>query len=194
MQNTCMLHRKTVPFRLYITWMNILQIKHRTREEGNAVSVCGNIINYMFTFAIFGKDVKFIQPFTENVITTIKLSDTDNVVVVGTDVNLLILLSKLSHPITMFSCANLQLVTFIVKYTIQSSQRLQHQFLNQYLTISVFYVILHENILIVLQTVSMYITPITTYSASYIEYSIELATVGTVNNIVWRWCMFIIYS
>ena len=32
-----------------------------------------------------------------NVITAIKLSDTDNVVVVGTDVNLLILLSKLSH-------------------------------------------------------------------------------------------------
>ena len=34
---------------------------------------------------------------TLNVITTIKLSDTDNVVVVGTDVNLLILLSKLSY-------------------------------------------------------------------------------------------------
>ena len=81
--------------------MNILQIKHRTREEGNAVSVCRNIINSMFKFAIFGKYVKFIQPFTENVITTIKLSDTDNVVVVGTDVNLLILLSKLSYPITM---------------------------------------------------------------------------------------------
>ena len=48
-----------------------------------------------------------IQPFnkhwykcdaeTLNVITAIKLSDTDNVVVVGTDVNLFILLSKLSH-------------------------------------------------------------------------------------------------
>ena len=33
---------------------------------------------------------------TLNVITAIKLSDTDNVVVVGTDVNLLILLSKRS--------------------------------------------------------------------------------------------------
>ena len=33
---------------------------------------------------------------------------------------------------------------------------------------SVFYVNLHENIMIVLQTVSMYITPITTYSASYL--------------------------
>ena len=70
----------------------------------------------MFKFAIFGKDVKYIQPFTENVITT-KLSDSDNVVVVGADVNLLILLSKLSHPITMLSCVNLELVIFIVKYT-----------------------------------------------------------------------------
>ena len=34
---------------------------------------------------------------TLNVITAIKLSDTDNVVVVGIDVKLLILLSKLSH-------------------------------------------------------------------------------------------------
>ena len=34
---------------------------------------------------------------TLNVIMAIKLSDTDNVVVVGTDVNLLILLSKRSH-------------------------------------------------------------------------------------------------
>ena len=83
--------------------MNISQIKHRTREEGNAVLVWRNIINSKFKLAIFGEDVKFIQPFTENVITTIKLSDTDNVVVVGTDVNLLILLSKLSHPITMLA-------------------------------------------------------------------------------------------
>ena len=34
---------------------------------------------------------------TLNVITAIRLSDTDNVVVVGAYVNLLILLSKLSH-------------------------------------------------------------------------------------------------
>ena len=107
--------------------MNILQIKHRTREEGNTVLVCRNIINSKFKFAIFGKDVKFIRPFTENVITTIKLSDTDYVVVVGTDVNLLILFSKLSHPIIMLSCVNLELLTCIVKYTIQSSPRLQHQ-------------------------------------------------------------------
>ena len=70
-------------------------------------------------------------------------------------------------------------------------------------------VTVHENILILLQTVSMYITPITTYSASYLvatvypiisgdlrmtQFSIELASVGTVTNIVWKWFMFIIYS
>ena len=99
---------------------------HRTREEGNAVSVCRNITNSMFKFAILGKDVKFIQPFTEML--SRQLSDTDNVVDVGTVVNLLILLLKLSHPITMLSCVNLELVTIIVKYTIQSSQRLQQQF------------------------------------------------------------------
>ena len=38
-----------------------------------------------------------IHDKTLNVITAIKLSDTDNVVVVGTDVNVLILLSKRSH-------------------------------------------------------------------------------------------------
>ena len=70
---------------------------------------------------------------------------------------------------------------------------------NQYLTISVFYVNLHKNILIVLQAASIYITSITTYSASYLvatvypiisgdlfmtQYSIKLATVGTVTIIV----------
>ena len=56
-----------------------------------------------YKYVTFGKDVKFIQPFTENIITTIKLSDTDNVISVRPDVNLLILLSKPSHPITMLS-------------------------------------------------------------------------------------------
>ena len=68
----------------------------------------------MFKFAIFDEDVKFIQPFTENVITTIKLPDTDNVVVMGTDVNFLILLSKLSYSITMLSCVNLELSSSIL--------------------------------------------------------------------------------
>ena len=43
---------------------------------------------------------------TLNVITAIKLSDTDNVVE---------LLSKLSHSLTMISCVNLEMVTSIVK-------------------------------------------------------------------------------
>ena len=66
----------------------------------------------MFKLATFGKEqchstiqkntgisVKNTEVHDEtlNVITTIKLSDTDNVVVVGTDVNLLVLLSKLSY-------------------------------------------------------------------------------------------------
>ena len=65
-----------------------------------------------------------------NVITAIKLSDTDNVEVVGTDVNWLILLSQLSHQ-RMPSCVNLELVICITKYTIQPSRRLvqcQHNF------------------------------------------------------------------
>ena len=43
------------------------------------------------------KNTEVHDKTTLNVITAIKLSDTDNVVVVGTDVNLLILLSKRSH-------------------------------------------------------------------------------------------------
>ena len=67
---------------------------------------------------------------TLNVITAIKLSDTDSVVFVGTDVNLLILLSKLSH-LRMPSCVNLELVIVIVKYTIRPPQRLlQCQYIN----------------------------------------------------------------
>ena len=77
----------------------------------------------------------FFPPFTEigisvkntetlNVITAIKQSDTDIIVVVGIDVNLFILLSKCSQSVTIFCCVNLELVTFIVKYTIKPSQRL----------------------------------------------------------------------
>ena len=66
----------------------------------------------MFKFTTFGKEqchstiqwtlvsvknTEVHDKTTLNVITAIKLSDTDNVVVVGTDVNLLILLSKRSH-------------------------------------------------------------------------------------------------
>ena len=64
----------------------------------------------MFKFATFAKAIQLINEHwylsvnntevhdkTLDVITAIKLSDTDNVVVVGTDVNLLILLSRRSH-------------------------------------------------------------------------------------------------
>ena len=50
-----------------------------------------------------------IHDGTLNVITAIKLSDTDNVVVVGTDVNLIILLSKRSYHSNAYSCVNLEL-------------------------------------------------------------------------------------
>ena len=49
---------------------------------------------------------------TLNVITAIKLSDTDNVVVVETDLNLLILRLIIAMP----SCVNLELVIYIVLF------------------------------------------------------------------------------
>ena len=51
-----------------------------------------------------------------NVITANKLSDTDNVVDVRTDVNLLILLSKRSYHSNAYSCVHLELVIFIVPF------------------------------------------------------------------------------
>ena len=52
--------------------------------------------NYSMNTGISVKSTE-VHDGTLNAITAIKLSDTDNVVVVGTDVNLLILLSKRSH-------------------------------------------------------------------------------------------------
>ena len=84
-------------------------MKYRIREEGNTVLVqCSNssslvknnaiqLFNehcYMWYLSVKNTEV---HDGTLNVITAIELSDTDNVVVVGTDVNLLILLSKRSH-------------------------------------------------------------------------------------------------
>ena len=83
--------------------MNIEQIKYIIREEGNTVSVqCSNspllvknnaiqLFNEHWYLSVNNTEV---HDKTLNVITAIKLSDTDNVV---TDVNLLILLSKRSH-------------------------------------------------------------------------------------------------
>ena len=52
--------------------------------------------NHSINTGISAKNTE-VHGETLNVITSIRLSDTDNVVVVGTDVNLLILFSKLSH-------------------------------------------------------------------------------------------------
>ena len=80
--------------------------KVRIREEDNTVSVqCSNspLLVKNNAIQIFNEhwylNVKNteVHDGTLNFITAIKLSDTDNVVVVGADVNLLILLSKRSH-------------------------------------------------------------------------------------------------
>ena len=89
-----------------LSQMKIKTIKYRIREEGNTVSVqCSNSPLLVKTNAIqlFNEhwylSVKNteVHDGTSNIITAIKLSDTDNVVIVGADVNLLILLSKRSH-------------------------------------------------------------------------------------------------
>ena len=81
-------------------------MKYRIREEGNSVSVqCSNspLLVKNNAIQLFNKHWYLSVKNTEvhdgtlNVITSIELSDNDNVVVVGTDVNLLILLSKRSH-------------------------------------------------------------------------------------------------
>ena len=99
---------------------------YRIMEEGNTVSVqCSNspllvksndiqLFNEHWYLSVNNTEV---HDKTLNVITAIKLSDTDNVVVVGrTDVNLLILLSKRSHHSSAYSCVNLELVIFIVPF------------------------------------------------------------------------------
>ena len=89
-----------------LSQMNIYHIKYIIREGGNTVSVqCSNspllvknnarqLVNKHWYLSVKNTEV---HDGMLNVITAIKLSDTDNVVVVGTDVNLLILLSKRSH-------------------------------------------------------------------------------------------------
>ena len=88
-----------------LSQMNITD-KVQNQEEGNTVSVqCSNspllvknnaiqLFNEHWYLSVKNTEV---HDQTLNVIMAIKLSDTDNVVVVGTDVNLLILLSKRSH-------------------------------------------------------------------------------------------------
>ena len=88
-----------------LSQMNITG-KVQNQEEGNTVSVqCSNspllvknnaiqLFNEHWYLSVKNTEV---HVRTLNVIMAIKLSDTDNVVVVGTDVNLLILLSKRCH-------------------------------------------------------------------------------------------------
>ena len=92
--------------------LNILQIRYRIGTEDNTVSDYRNITNSKFKFATFGKEqcqcisVKNSEVHAEtlNVITAIKLSDTDHVVLIETDVNLFILLSKLFHHNNNWLC------------------------------------------------------------------------------------------
>ena len=79
---------------------------YRIREEGNIVSdqcsnsqllVKNNAIQLFNEHWYLSMNNTEVHDGTLNVITAIKLSDADNVIVVGTDINLLILLSKRSH-------------------------------------------------------------------------------------------------
>ena len=103
MQDTCILH-----FHAHCDVISDEYITDKVQKQGGG----HYSFSSMFKFTTFGKK-NAIQLFNEhwylsmnntevhdktlNVITAIKLSDTDNVVVVGTDVNLLTLLSKRSH-------------------------------------------------------------------------------------------------
>ena len=106
MQDTCILHQKH--FHAHCDVISDEYITDEVQNQGGGQYSFSS----MFKFTTLVKN-NAIQLFNEhwylsvkntkvhngtlNVITAIKLSDTDNVVVVGTDVNLLILLSKRSH-------------------------------------------------------------------------------------------------
>ena len=93
-------------------------------EEGNTVSVqCSNspllvknnaiqLFNEHWYLSVNNTEV---HDKTLNVITAIKLSDTDNVVVVGTDVNLFTCFRNVLI-IAIPSCVNLELTIFIVPF------------------------------------------------------------------------------
>ena len=106
MQDTCFLHQKHFHAHCDVISDEYITDKVQNQEEGNTVSVqCSNspllvknnaiqLFNEHWYLSVKNTEV---HDGTLNVIMAIKLSDTDNVVVVGTDVNLLILLSKRSH-------------------------------------------------------------------------------------------------
>ena len=107
MQDTCILHQNHFHAHCDVISDEYINIMYRIREEGNTVSVqCSNSPLLVKNNAIqlfnehwyLGMKNTEVHDGTLNVITAIKLSDTDNVIVVGTGVNLLILLSKRSVP------------------------------------------------------------------------------------------------
>ena len=85
MQYTCILHQKH--FHAHCDVISDGYITDKVQNQGGG----------QYSFGSSVKNTEVHDKTTLNVITTIKLSDTDNLVVVGTDVNLLILLSKRSH-------------------------------------------------------------------------------------------------
>ena len=106
MQDTCILHQEHFHAHCDCISDEYITDKVQNQEEGNTVSVqCSNspllvknnvikLFNGHWYLSVKNTEV---HDGTLNVIMAIKLSDTDNVVIVGTDVNLLILLSKRSH-------------------------------------------------------------------------------------------------
>ena len=113
---------------MHTAMLSRYDIKYRIREEGNTVSVqCSNspllvknnaiqLCNEHWYLSVKNTEV---HDRTLNVITAIKLSDTDNMVVIGSDVNLLILLSKRSHHSNAKLCKP---TTGDIYRTIQPSQ------------------------------------------------------------------------
>ena len=102
MQDTCILHQK----HFHAHCDEYITDKVQNQGGGNTISVQysnspllvkNNAIQLLSEHWYLSVKNTEVHDGTLNVITAIKLSDTDNVVVVGTDVNLLILLSKRSH-------------------------------------------------------------------------------------------------
>ena len=106
MQDTCILHQKH--FHAHCDVISDEYITDKLQNQGGGQYSFGS----MFKTPLLVKNDAIqllnehcyssvknteVHDKTLNGITAIKLSDTDNVVVVGTDVNLLILLSKRSH-------------------------------------------------------------------------------------------------
>ena len=104
MQDTCILHQKH--FHAHCDVISDEYIADKVQNQGgwqysfssnSPLLVANNAIQLFNEHWYLSVNNTDEHKKTLNVITAIKLSDTDNVVVVGTDVNLLILLSKLSR-------------------------------------------------------------------------------------------------